>query len=639
MTELRRCPQCGIELSAEATEGLCPRCLLQAGLDSQAGGPAPSSPTASQAGSRFIPPSVAELGRLLPQFEVLELLGKGGMGAVYKVRQPGLDRLVAVKILPPEVGADPAFAERFGREARALARLNHPNIVAVYDSGKTSSPRELYYFVMEYVDGVNLRQAIRAGRLRPAEALKIVPQICDALQFAHDTGIVHRDIKPENILLDSKGRIKIADFGLAKLAGKEVGSVTLTGTQQAMGTLHYMAPEQVEGAREVDHRADIYSLGVTFYEMLTGELPLGRFAPPSQKVQIDIRLDEVVLRSLEKEPGRRYQHAGDVKTEIEAIARLNPAGVELDPVENQVLELLPNRRIEAIRKYRDLKGATLAEAMKAVDVIALKHGITLSPASLLNRIVTWFVLAAIMGLSIWTFWVLDLSALLITPLLFGLLVVPNAIEAWRFQGTSRGRRGAMLAGIWLILLFSGPILHFFTQPEDVLDRLSALTGVKVGKHDATFIRGVFLVLVLLGLLQLITLYFRLREERLATAVEDPLTPSQRNMQRAGLGLVAAGLIVLSFAWCPTLMFFHPDVNSAAPTTLENITIVALMLNSIACLVVPLLIVIAGMLLRRGRARRFAIVASILAMLPLNPGVVAALPLGIWALRVLQNSRE
>ena len=166
---------------------------------------------------------------------------------------------------------------------------------------------------MEYVDGVNLRQAIRSGGIAPKEALAIVPQICDALQFAHDEGIVHRDIKPENILVDKRGRVKIADFGLAKLLGRASGDVALTATQQVMGTLRYMAPEQMEGTKTVDHRADIYSLGVVFYELLTGELPIGRFAPPSKKVEIDVRLDEVVLRALEQEPAQRYQHASDVQ--------------------------------------------------------------------------------------------------------------------------------------------------------------------------------------------------------------------------------------------------------------------------------------------------------------------------------------
>ena len=284
----------------------------------------------------FVPPTVEALAKLFPQLEILEFIGQGGMGAVYKARQPGLDRLVALKILPPRAGDDPGFAERFTREARALARLSHPNIVAVYDFGQADGPgggsrragtaeaarppARLHYFLMEYVDGPNLRQLERAGQLSPREALQIVPQICEALQYAHDEGIVHRDIKPENVLLDKKGRVKIADFGLAKILGREPQNFRLTGAGQIMGTPHYMAPEQVEHPQAVDHRADIYSLGVVFYEMLTGELPLGKFAPPSRKVQVDVRLDEVVLHALEKEPGRRYQHASQVKTDVETIA-------------------------------------------------------------------------------------------------------------------------------------------------------------------------------------------------------------------------------------------------------------------------------------------------------------------------------
>jgi len=135
---------------------------------------------------------------------------------------------------------------------------------------------------------------------------------------------VHRDIKPENILLDKKGRVKIADFGLAKLLDRPATVYALTQAGQRMGTPHYMAPEQIEHPDQVDHRADIYSLGVVFYEMLTGELPIGRFAPPSQKVQVDVRLDDVVLRTLEKEPQRRYQHASEVKTDVETIAGQSP---------------------------------------------------------------------------------------------------------------------------------------------------------------------------------------------------------------------------------------------------------------------------------------------------------------------------
>ena len=334
MTSLRQCPQCRAELPADAPDGVCPKCLMQLGFESRDVAPDRDRTidrTASRSG--FIAPSPEELARHFPQFEIVELLGKGGMGAVYKARQPKLDRYVALKILPSEVGKDPAFAERFMREARALAMLNHSRIVAVHDFGEADG---LYYFVMEYVDGANLRQTIESGGLTPPEALAIVPQICDALQFAHDEGVVHRDIKPENILIDKRGRVKIADFGLAKLLGIDAEDsavekpFTLTGTHQVMGTPRYMAPEQMQGSSAVDHRADIYSLGVVFYEMLTGELPIGRFELPSKKVRIDVRLDDVVLRSLESAPERRYQHASNLKTEVESIVgasdtRLAPA--------------------------------------------------------------------------------------------------------------------------------------------------------------------------------------------------------------------------------------------------------------------------------------------------------------------------
>jgi tRNA A-37 threonylcarbamoyl transferase component Bud32 len=275
-----------------------------------------SQVSTEQSPGRVVPPDPAKLAGLFPQIEILELIGHGGMGAVYKARQTKLDRLVALKILTSEAARGPAFAERFTREARALARVNHPNIVAIHDFGDADG---LYYFVMEYVDGANLRQVLQAGTLSPHEALAIIPQVCDALQFAHEEGVVHRDIKPENILVDRKGRVKIADFGLAKMIQPAAGAYTLTVPGEVMGTPAYMAPEQIEKPREVDHRADIFSLGVVFYEMLTGELPLGRFAPPSRKVKIDVRLDDVVLRTLEKEPELRYQQASDVKSDVQSL--------------------------------------------------------------------------------------------------------------------------------------------------------------------------------------------------------------------------------------------------------------------------------------------------------------------------------
>src|SRR5579862_8247383 len=332
------CPHCGKPVPPTALGGICPECMLKAGLATQTEGPRTSGPH----GTKVVhpPPSTAEIAALFPQLEILECLGRGGMGVVYKARQPRLNRFVALKILAREKEQDAQFAGRFTREAQALARLNHPNIVTVHDFGEAGGH---CYLVMEFVDGLNLRQLLQTGKMKPDQALTIVPKICEALQYAHEQGIVHRDIKPENILLDKSGRVKIADFGIAKMMGDEPGQQTLTGAKDAVGTPHYMAPEQIEKPLTVDHRADIYSLGVVFYEMLTGELPLGKFQPPSAKVQIDVRLDEVVLHALEKEPGRRYQHVSQVKTAVETIAT-TPAGAgSAEPITAAQIEAARNQ--------------------------------------------------------------------------------------------------------------------------------------------------------------------------------------------------------------------------------------------------------------------------------------------------------
>ena len=234
-------------------------------------------------------PTLEEIAAAFPDLEILGLIGHGGMSAVFKARQPKLDRVVALKVLPKSLAATPGFAERFNREGRVLARLSHPSIVAVHDFGsvvqssglRSDQPRgldhtsePLHYLIMEFVDGVNLRQAMRAGRFTPEQALKIIPAICDALQFAHTQGVLHRDIKPENILLDLKGRVKTADFGIAKILNEKGGDMLLTQSGAKLGTAPYMAPEQIEQPSSVDHRADIYSHGVVCYEMLTGDIGL-----------------------------------------------------------------------------------------------------------------------------------------------------------------------------------------------------------------------------------------------------------------------------------------------------------------------------------------------------------------------------
>jgi serine/threonine protein kinase len=328
------CPECGSEIVARTAEGLCPHCLMAAALGNDGNPPAgPEFAQTMQSKERYVPPSPESLARSFPQLEILETLGHGGMGAVYKACQKKLDRIVALKIVRPDTD-DPMFRDRFNREAKTLARLNHPNIVGIYDFGDVEYIADngepagvLYYFLMEFVDGLNLRPLIQTGETKPAQALAIIMQICEALQYAHDQGVVHRDIKPENILLDSLGRVKIADFGLAKLGG-ETDDLQLTGTRQVLGTVHYMAPEQMAHSKTVDHRADIYSMGVVFYEMLTGEIPVGAFEPPSKRAAVDGRLDEIVMRTLATDPNQRYQNASDVGSQISSISSYGDSGAQ-----------------------------------------------------------------------------------------------------------------------------------------------------------------------------------------------------------------------------------------------------------------------------------------------------------------------
>src|SRR6185503_18219287 len=298
-----KCSRCGTVLPANAPEGLCPRCLGALNLATETVLPG-EQPATAQA-----PMPPAELAQHFPQLEILGYLGRGGMGVVYKARQKSLNRLVALKLLAPERVQDPKFAERFAREAQALAQLNHPNIVTIYDFGQAGG---FYFLLMEFVDGVNLRQLLATRKLEPAEALAIVPPVCEALQYAHDRGIVHCDIKPENLLLDKDGRAKIADFGIARMLGAAPSQ-----TAEIAGTPQYMAPEQRE--EKADHRSDIYSLGVVLYELLTGELPGDKLQAPSRKVLIDVRLDEIVLRALEKNPELRFQTAAEFRTQVETV--------------------------------------------------------------------------------------------------------------------------------------------------------------------------------------------------------------------------------------------------------------------------------------------------------------------------------
>ncbi len=303
-----QCADCGKAYGPVVNDrfaGVCPGCLAHFALKDE---PVEAA-TQIDVERPLLKPGASFRG-----FVVEDQLGAGGMGVVYRARQEDLGRSVALKVLSPAIAAEPEFAQRFTREAKALGALSHPNIVHVYEYGREG---DFFFLVMELVDGVSLRELMNDRRLAPAEALRIVPQVCEALEYAHLQGVVHRDIKPENILVDRSGRVKIADFGLAKMSRD--AAPTLTRTDVAMGTPQYMAPEQYENMKDVDHRADIYSLGVVLYELLTGELPVGRFEPPSHHAPVDVRLDEIVLKTLEKRPDRRYQRAAQVKTDLDTV--------------------------------------------------------------------------------------------------------------------------------------------------------------------------------------------------------------------------------------------------------------------------------------------------------------------------------
>ncbi len=275
-------------------------------------------PRTTGGGFRWEPPTAAELQALMPGYTIEKILGRGGMGAVYRGVQTNLDRPVAIKILPPGVEKeDPSFAERFKSEARLMAKLSHPAVVGVYDFG-TNAGGQLY-FAMEYVDGSDVSQMIAAqGKLPPEHALAITAHVCDALQAAHELGIVHRDIKPANVLLNMKGQVKVADFGLAKV--EDPGQHGLTKTGYAMGTPDFVAPEALMLGTAIDGRADLYAVGVMLYQMLTGNIPRGAFKPASVLVPgLDPRFDPIILKAMQHDREERHQNAAELRRELDVI--------------------------------------------------------------------------------------------------------------------------------------------------------------------------------------------------------------------------------------------------------------------------------------------------------------------------------
>ncbi len=330
--------------------------------------PHASSPEADAgAGRGWVPPTAEELGKRIPLYRIESRIGKGGMGVVYKAWQPALERPVAIKLLSAELAASQDFLIRFQREARTLARLQHPGIVTVYDSGQT--PDGHLYFVMEFVDGTDLRQVMDTKRLTSIETCDLIGQICDALHYAHLEGVIHRDIKPANILINKAGRAKVVDFGLARPLDVDLSEVTQAGA--FMGTPAYMAPEQRIDAGKADQRADIFALGMVLYEMLTGHRPASLPAtPPSEQTPVDRGIDAVVLKALELEPARRYRDVSEMQTDVNRVRTqiLNPV-----PVAPGTAALVPAERPRAWRRIR-LRAAALVFVVGGIGAFAIWRG-------------------------------------------------------------------------------------------------------------------------------------------------------------------------------------------------------------------------------------------------------------------------
>lgn len=252
-------------------------------------------------------PTLEEMAALLPHYEFRRVLGVGGMGVVYLARQPGLERWVAIKVLPAQMAEHAEDAERFNTEARALARLSHPHIVAVFDFGQTDAGH--LYLAMEYVEGTDLHWRTRAGEVTPDRARTVIAQLCDALQYAHAHGVIHRDIKPANILITADWQVKVVDFGLAKDLTEQA-----EGEAAEYGTPDYTAPERWLAGQPVDHRADIYSLGVVIHEILTGKTP--HAAGAEAGLGLPEGFAGVLSKCLMHDPERRYQTAEEVRTAL-----------------------------------------------------------------------------------------------------------------------------------------------------------------------------------------------------------------------------------------------------------------------------------------------------------------------------------
>ncbi len=273
------------------------------------------------------PPPPSEPLPVIPEYDVTELVGKGAMGRVYRARHT-TGRASAIKILAPELAARQDFIQRFEREGAAMRAVNHPGVVAVMDAGSARQPdgSVAHYICMEFVEGPPLRRSLDKGALSPDLALRYARLMIQGLGAAHARGVIHRDLKPENILVhrpdeDGEERLVLVDFGLAGMLDENNDPhPNLTKSRMTMGTVNYMAPEQRTDAKRVDQRADLYAAGVILYELLTGDLPLGRFALPTERgVPVPLSVDRCIVRALARNPDERYQVAAQFDEDLRAI--------------------------------------------------------------------------------------------------------------------------------------------------------------------------------------------------------------------------------------------------------------------------------------------------------------------------------
>ncbi|MBQ4312721.1 MAG: Stk1 family PASTA domain-containing Ser/Thr kinase, partial [Clostridia bacterium] len=329
------------------------------------------------------------------RYIIKEIVGIGGMAVVYKATDVLTDMTVAIKILKDEYLSNEEFCQRFRNESKAIALLNHKNIVKVYD---VSNSEYLQYIVMEYIDGITLKDYIdQEGRLSCKEAVHFTTQILKALQHAHDRGIVHRDVKPQNIMLLENGEIKVTDFGIARVKGNE--TVSSSGSKSTIGSVHYISPEQASGS-QTDARADIYSVGVMLYEMLTGQLPFDAENTVSVAVmhlQADPRmprqinpdipeaLEEIIMQAMQKDMGHRYQSANQMLMDIDAFKRDPHVHFEYRYMSDDT----PTRYINAVYNSRRIQEEQIENEKS--PVIPVLAGIA-SAFALVAIVMIWLVL-------------------------------------------------------------------------------------------------------------------------------------------------------------------------------------------------------------------------------------------------------